>query len=225
MIFTNDGLLLMLLAVVLGLGTQGYVNSTYRRFSREPSASGMTGAQAARRILDSNGLMDVTIQRVGGNLTDHYDPRSRVLSLSASVYDGASVAAAGVAAHEVGHAVQHARGYFPATVRASLVPAANIGSRVAPLLILAGFLVNLSGLVWLGIVLFSCAVAFQVVTLPVELDASSRATSSLAPAGILSEEQLPGARSVLRAAALTYVAGTLISVLYLLYYTGLARRD
>lgn len=224
MILTNDGLLLMLFSVALGLVAQGYVNWTFRRFSREAAASGMTGAMAARRILDANGLGGVTIERVGGKLSDHYDPRSRVLRLSAATHDAASVSAAGVAAHEAGHALQHATGYAPLGLRTTLVPAANIGSQLAPMLILFGFLINLTGLVWAGILLFAVAVAFQLITLPVEFDASSRAIRSLEGSGVLAPQQLSGARSVLRAAALTYVAATLVSILYLWYYVGLARR-
>lgn len=225
MYYTGDGLLLLIFAIVLGLATQGYVNMAYRRYSRVPAASGMTGATAARRILDTNGLNAVTIERVGGKLSDHYDPRTRVLRLSAATHDGVSVAAASVAAHEAGHALQHASAYGPFGMRSVLVPAANIGSQMAPVLIIFGLMVDFTGLIWLGILLFSCAVAFQVITLPVEFNASQRAIAALDGNGILSDEQLGGARSVLRAAALTYVAATLISVLYLIRYMGLARRN
>lgn len=223
--FYMDPTYLLLFAVTVGLGfvTQGYINSTYRKWSQVPISARLNGADVARRILDSEGLTHVGIQAVPGNLTDHYDPRSKMLGLSQGVGNGASVASAGVAAHEAGHAIQDARGYVWGNVRTALVPAANLGSQASWILIIAGFMFQVSGLVWAGILFYAFAVLFQIVTLPVELDASRRAMGALSTSGYLTEEQLAGARQVLTAAALTYVAAALISVLNLLYYIGLAR--
>lgn len=216
---------IMILSVVLGLATQGYVNSAYRRWSNVGLSTGLTGAQVARAMLDSEGLFDVGIERVPGNLTDHYDPKANVLRLSDDVYSSASVAAAGVAAHEAGHAVQHARKYVPATIRMALVPAANLGSNGAWILIILGLMIGFTQLAWLGVILFAFAVLFQVVTLPVEFDASRRALAALGTTGALPQAQVAGARNVLTAAALTYLAAALISVLQLLHWVGVVRRD
>ncbi len=218
-------LYILLIAVALGAVTQWYVNSAFTRQSKVPLATGHTGAQIARNMLDAEGLHDVGIERVSGRLSDHYDPRARVLRLSPDVHDGSSVAAAGVAAHEAGHAVQHARSFAPAQLRQTLVPAANIGSQAAfPLIILGAIMGGAGGLMTLGILLFAAAVAFHVVTLPVEFDASRRALGALNVGNTLPAEQVRGARTVLTAAALTYVAATLVSVLQLVYFLGLARR-
>lgn len=228
MFFYGDSLwfLIMIVSVVLGLVTQGYVNSTYRKWSQVPLASGQSGAQVARRILDARGLTDVDVQQVPGNLTDHYDPRVRKLALSQGVYSNASVAAAGVAAHESGHALQHADGYVWGSIRSALVPVANFGSSAAWVLIIAGFFFG-SGfggnLILLGALFFAAAVLFQIVTLPVEFNASRRALAELETVGGLPSEQVAGARQVLTAAALTYVAATLIAVLQLVRLLFLAR--
>jgi Zn-dependent membrane protease YugP len=214
---------ILIAAVVLGGGAQLYIRSTYSRYAKVPLASGLSGAEVARRMLDANGLQGVGIQQVGGKLTDNYDPRTRVLSLSQDVFQGRSVASAGVASHEAGHAVQHALSYAPAGFRSALVPAANLGSSMAWPLVLAGVFLNFPLLITFGAAFFAIAVMFQVVTLPVEFDASRRAVASLE--GVLPSEQVAGARSVLTAAALTYVAAALVSVLYLLYYVSLGRRD
>lgn len=216
--------LLFLVSMVLGLGTQAWIRAAYRRQSGVPLANGMTGAQIARGILDANGLQMVAIERVPGSLTDHYDPRAKVLRLSEAVFDGRTVAAAGVAAHEAGHAVQHARAFAAAALRQALVPAAQIGSQAAFPLILLGLFINFSGLILLGVALYAAAVLFQIVTLPVEFDASRRALGSLRTVYFLPEDQISGARQVLTAAAMTYLAATLVSVMYLMYYLGLARR-
>ncbi len=179
----------------------------------------MTGREAAERLLHANGIYDVTVQRVAGNLTDHYDPRNKTLNLSDSTYASTSVAAIGVAAHECGHAVQHANGYAPLKIRGSLVPVANFGSTLAWPLILIGFLIQGNAsvlLINLGILLFSAAVLFQIVTLPVEFNASSRALKSLETNGILYTEEVADTRKVLRAAALTYVASAASAILQLL---------
>ncbi len=217
-------LYILLIAVALGALTQWYVNSSFTRQSKVPLATGLTGAQVARNMLDGEGLHDVGIERVAGRLSDHYDPRARVLRLSPDVHDGSSVAAAGVAAHEAGHAVQHARSFAPAQLRQLLVPAANIGSQAAFPLIILGAVMGATGLMSLGVLLFAGAVAFQLVTLPVEFDASRRALGALTIGNTLPGEQVRGARTVLTAAALTYIAATLVSVLQLLYFLGLSRR-
>jgi Zn-dependent membrane protease YugP len=168
-------LMIMIAALVIGGIAQFYVNSAYRRWSQVQLATGKTGAETARAMLNEAGLFDVAVEPVGGQLTDHYDPRARVLRLSEGVYDGRSVAAAGIASHEAGHAVQHARSFAPAALRQALVPAANIGSQGAWILIMIGIFTRLSGLITLGAALFGLAVLFQIVTLPVEFDASRRA--------------------------------------------------
>lgn len=217
MFFDPGYLMIMVFAMALGGGAQAYISSSYRKWSRVRIDTGMSGAEVARRMLDEAGLHDVRIETVGGELSDHYDPRGRVLRLSHAVYGGSSVAAAGIAAHEAGHAVQHARAFAPATLRSMLVPAANIGSQLAWPMIFLGFWINFAQLVTLGIILFSMAVLFQLVTLPVEFDASRRAMAAIRADRMISEEQAGGARAVLTAAAMTYVAATLISVVQLLY--------
>lgn len=224
MYFDPQYLVIMIVALVLGFITQGYVNRAYRKWSQVPLATGRTGAQVARAMLDSEGLHTVGIEMVSGSLTDHYDPRANVLRLSTDVYSSASVAAAGVAAHEAGHAVQHARGYAPAKIRMALVPAANIGSQASWVLIILGLWIGVTGLAWLGVIAFAAAVLFQIVTLPVEFDASSRALGALSTTGLLPAEQVSGARNVLTAAALTYIAAALISVMQLLYWIGVVGR-
>lgn len=208
---------LVLIGVVLSLIASAKVKSTFGKYSYVRSMSGMTGAEVAQRILHSSGIYDVQIQRVPGHLTDHYDPRSKVLRLSDSVYGQSSVAAIGVAAHECGHAIQHARSYVPLKVRGALVPVVNFGSAVSWPLILIGLLFAQSqSLVYLGIFLFSFAVLFQLVTLPVEFNASRRAIKKLDEIGILNGEELNHSKKVLNAAALTYVAAAAASILQLL---------
>ena len=210
---------------------QAKVNGTFNRYSRERTYSGMTGYEAARRILAANGLYHVNVERVSGNLTDHYDPRTKVLRLSDSVYGQASVAAVGVAAHECGHAIQHAKGYAPLKVRGVLVPVANFGSAIAWPLILIGLLLGSYSsnlFIELGILAFSAAVLFQLITLPVEFNASSRALRILADTGVMQGDELRGARKVLSAAALTYVASAASAILQLLrivLLTGGRRRN
>jgi Zn-dependent membrane protease YugP len=211
---------IIILGLVLGLGTQAWVNSAFRSYSRVPLGTGQTGAQVARAMLDANGLHGVAIERVQGQLSDHYDPRQNVLRLSPDVHDGRSVAAAGVASHEAGHAVQHAAGYVFAEVRGRLVPAAQFGSQAAWPLMFGGIFFNISGLITIGIVFFAAAVLFQIVTLPVEFDASRRAMASLSATPGITAEQSSGARKVLTAAAMTYLAAALVSVLQLLYFLG-----
>lgn len=210
---------MVLIGVVICMLASANVNRTFQKYSRIRSHSGMTGREAAERLLHANGIYDVTVQRVAGNLTDHYDPRNKTLNLSDSTYASTSVAAIGVAAHECGHAVQHANGYAPLKIRGSLVPVANFGSTLAWPLILIGFLIQGNAsvlLINLGILLFSAAVLFQIVTLPVEFNASSRALNSLETNGILYTEEVADTRKVLRAAALTYVASAASAILQLL---------
>lgn len=229
-LFGNSYFLIIIIGMVLGLATQWFVNHAYRRWSEVPLDTGRSGAEVARAMLDEAGLRDVGIETVAGHLSDHYDPRERVLRLSSGVYAGRSVAAAGIAAHEAGHAVQHARAFAFANLRQALVPAANIGSQAAfPLIFLGMFLGAARGsdigglLVQFGVIAFGAAVLFQIVTLPVEFDASRRALASLGATSMLSDEQVGGARTVLSAAALTYIAATLVAILQLLYFMGLAR--
>ena len=199
--------MLIIISALISLFAQFLVNSRFSKYSRVRSRSGMTGAQAAERILQSQGIYDVAIQRVSGKLTDHYDPRNKTLNLSDAVYASTSVAAVGVAAHECGHAIQHARGYAPLSYRSALVPVANIGSQLSWLFIILGiFFGGSHTLIMIGILMFSAAVLFQLVTLPVEFNASGRALKLLSETGILQKDEVSDTRKVLSAAALTYVA-------------------
>ncbi|MBR3771820.1 MAG: zinc metallopeptidase [Clostridium sp.] len=208
--------ILILIGMVLSLLALGYVKSTYAKYSRVQSRSGLTGAQVAERILHQAGIYDVRIEHVSGNLTDHYDPRSRVVRLSDAVYGSSSVAAQAVAAHECGHVMQHATGYGALRFRNHLVPVAQFGANISWPLILFGFFLNGQFLITFGILLFSLAVLFQVVTLPVEFNASGRALKVLEQYGILGTEEVSKSRKVLKAAALTYVAAAAASILQLL---------
>ena len=211
--------LLVIAGVLICLAASARMRSTFSRYSRVQSRSGLTGMQAAQEILRRAGIYDVRVERVAGNLTDHYDPRSKVLRLSDSTYHSTSLAAVGVAAHECGHAMQHAQGYAPLKIRGSLVPLANMGSTLAwPLIIIGLIFTGRSSEMFLnlGILAFSLAVLFQIVTLPVEFNASNRAIRILASSGIMYEDELRGAKKVLGAAALTYVAGAASSILQLL---------
>jgi uncharacterized protein len=215
--FWDWTLFLLVPALLLGVFAQIRVSSTFNRYAQVPSASGLTGAQGARRILDANGLQGVSIEMVQGRLSDHYDPRDKVLRLSADVGGRNSLASLGVAAHEVGHALQDAAGYAPMKIRSSLVPAANLGSNLGFLLFFVGLLMGRNAIMMnVGIVLFSAAVLFTVITLPVELNASRRAMAALTSTGILVADEPEGARRVLNAAALTYVAAALMAILNLL---------
>ncbi len=208
---------LILIGVVLSLMASARVKSTYAKFSGVRSLSGMTGEETARRILSFAGIYDGKIERVAGNLTDHYDPRTKTLRLSESVYGNSSVAAIGVAAHECGHAIQHDRSYAPLKIRSVLAPVASFGANLSWPLILVGLLLGGSGiLIQIGIIMFAVAVFFQLVTLPVEFNASKRAIGMLSDTGILYSEEVPKARKVLGAAALTYVAAAATSILQLL---------
>ena len=216
-------LLLVLVSTVLGLATQAYIRRTYATWSHVPLATGMTGADVARRMLSDEGVTGVGVRSIPGELTDNYDPRSNVLNLSAGNLHGGSVASAAVACHEAGHAVQHARGYVPVRVRSALVPVVNFASGAWMLVFFAGVALGLSGLLKLSVALFVFSVIFQIVTLPVEFDASRRAVAYLERSG-LGDTAVRGAKKVLSAAALTYVAAALVSILQLLYYLARVQR-
>lgn len=233
MFFNSNYLLLMIVSIALGAITQAYIRSTFNKWSRVRGQKGYTGAQVAELLLQRNNIAAqpgaktgegaVAVRPVGGHLSDHYDPRTGIIALSEPVYDKNSIAAVAVAAHETGHAIQDAENYSWGEIRTAIVPVVNFGSSIAGILILFGFFVGISGLMWLGIAGYGLAVLFQIVTLPVELNASKRALVQLNDAGVLSPQEIPAARQVLTSAALTYVAAALISVLNLLYYIGLAR--
>jgi len=222
-------LLFALPGLILGLWAQSRVKGAFKKYSKVRTARNITGAQVARALLNEQGLSHVAIEETqGGNLSDHYDPRSQVLRLSPQVYREPSIAAAGVAAHEMGHAMQDANHYFPLKVRSTLVPATQFTSKLAPMLFMAGFMLSIFlksewGLyiAWIGVALFAVAVIFTLVTLPVELDASKRAKSLLVSSGILIGDEIEGVNKVLNAAALTYVAAAVAAIGQLLYYVML----
>lgn len=214
--FYDPTYILIIIAAVIAMVAQARVNTVFTKYSRVMSRTGLTGAMAAQRLLNSQGIYDVTIQRVSGKLTDHYNPGDKTLNLSESVYDSSSVASIGVAAHECGHAIQHATGYVPLTLRSAIVPAANIGSKLSWVFIIAGLFLSFNQtLIYIGIFMFSIAVLFQLVTLPVELNASNRALHLLTENGILYENEVDQTKKVLHAAALTYVAAAASAVLQL----------
>ncbi|MCI8976810.1 zinc metallopeptidase [bacterium 1xD8-48] len=220
--------ILVIIGAVLCILASSRVNSTYAKYAKVRARGGMTGAEAAQRILSMSGINDVRIEHVGGSLTDHYDPAKKVLRLSDSVYGSRSVAAIGVAAHECGHALQHKEGYFPLKFRAFLVPAANIGSRLGLPLVILSLVMGLGSLARIGVWVFAIAVLFQVVTLPVEFNASGRALRMVESYGIMNADEVDDCKRVLGAAALTYVAAAASSVLQLLrllILTGNRRRD
>lgn len=214
--FYDPTYILVLIGAVLCMAASGLVNATYSKYARVRSMTGKTGAQVAQELLMRNGITDVRVAHVSGNLTDHYDPRTKTVNLSDATYDSNSVAAIGVAAHECGHVLQHHTGYVPLSIRAALVPAANIGSKLGLPIIILGIIIGMTPLAKLGVVVFSLAVAFQLVTLPVEFNASRRALVMLGNYGILAEDELSKSRKVLSAAALTYVAAAASSILQLL---------
>ena len=227
-------IVLVLPCIIFSMWASSSVNNTFKRYAKKFSSRRITGAQAAQRVLSHNGVSGVRIERVSGNLTDHYDPRTNVIRLSDSVYDSTSVAAIGVAAHEAGHAVQYARHYAPIHFRAAIIPITNIGSKLAMPLILLGVVLNFlggisTGLIYLGIAAFALSLLFQVVTLPVEFNASRRAMRAISDAELLTPEEQRGARKTLTAAAMTYVAATAVSLAQLLrlilIFGGRRRRD
>ena len=219
--FNSSYLVYMLPAFLLMLLVQLYVQSAYGRWNKVPARSRFSGAQAAQRLIQTGGLLNVKVEGVQGKLTDHYDPRSKVLRLSQGVYDGYSVAALAIAAHELGHAMQDKEGYFPLRLRAAMVPAVNIGSYLGWILILVGILLSFVQIAWLGVAVFSMGALFSLATLPVELNASGRAKRLLVESGlIMGEDEMRGVNNVLNAAALTYVAALITAVLQLLYWVS-----
>lgn len=213
--FDMSGLLIMFVGMAITLWAQFKVKSTFKKYDEFTSRSGATADQVARDILRRGGL-DVGVEHVRGELSDHYDPRDKMLRLSDSTYGNSSLAAIGVAAHEAGHAFQHAEGYVPLSLRTTLVPVANLGSTLSWILIMAGIFMQMTGLFMLGIIFFSFAVLFSLVTLPVEFNASTRAIRLLADGGYLTQDEIPASRKVLNAAAMTYVASAAVAVLELL---------
>lgn len=222
MLFSPTYLIYMIPAFILMGLTSWYVKYAYSKWSRVPVQSRLTGAQAAQRLISSGGLVGVQVQGVGGDLTDHYDPRNKTLFLSPGVGNGASVASVAIAAHELGHAQQDAEGYFPLQVRSALVPIVNIGSNLGWILIMIGLFIRWTELAWLGVLVFAGGAVFALATLPVEFNASARAKQLLVQTGIIqTEEERRGVNSVLNAAALTYVAGLVTAILQLLYYVSI----
>jgi hypothetical protein len=228
MFFYDPTFLLLIPGLILAGWAQFKVQSTFSRYSRVPSNSGITGAQVARKILDANGIYDVSVEATRGNLTDHYHPTKKKLFLSESVYNKSSIAAICVAAHEVGHAIQHQKDYKPLSIRSVLVPVASFGSYTAWILFFAGLIFSMDFLLEIGIVLFSAVVLFQLVTLPVEFNASSRALAQVSYHGFLTNDELRYGKKVLNAAAWTYVAAAMMAILQLLRLLiifGGVRRD
>lgn len=221
---------MVIVGMIISMLASAKVKSAFNKYSKVRSMSGMTGAQVAERILNSQGIYDVSVQRVAGSLTDHYNPSTKVVNLSETVYSSTSVAAIGVAAHECGHAIQHAKGYVPLSLRTAIVPVANISSKIAWPLLFVGLLINSRSsmtFIYVGIICFSLALIFQIVTLPVEFNASARALKLLTSNGILSDDEVCKTRKVLTAAALTYVAAVAASILQLLRILAIfgGRRD
>lgn len=222
MFYWDYTMIILLPAMILAIYAQAKVTSTFERYLRVPAKSGMTGADVAREILKQSGIYDVSVQIQGGRLSDYYDPRRKVLKLSSDVYNGRSLAALGVAAHECGHAIQHDVGYAPLAIRNAIVPAAGIGSQMAFPLFFLGLLFRADTLMMVGILLFSLAVLFQIITLPVEYNASNRAVAILESGGFIDRSEVGPVKAVLSAAALTYVAATLMAVMQLLRLLVLA---
>ena len=230
--FDSTYLFLVLPCIIFAMIASAKVNSTFQKYSKQLSSRRITGAQAAQQVLSANGVSNVRIERVSGKLTDHFDPKSNVIRLSADVYDSPSTAAIGVACHEAGHAVQYAQNYGPIKLRSAIIPVTNIGSKLAMPLILLGLVLNFLGefsyvFIYIGIICFSLSLVFQLVTLPVEFNASRRAIAAIDHQNILTDEELQGARKTLTAAAMTYVAATAVAlaqVLRLLSIFGRRRR-
>lgn len=229
MFFDPLYLIIALPALLLGMYAQARVKNNFNKYSQVRTWRGMTGSEVARSLLNSQGLYDVQVEESQGFLSDHYDPRSKTLRLSPGVYRSPSVAAAGIAAHEMGHALQHANAYMPLQIRSALVPAVQFSSNLAPWIIIGGLLLQWTSLAWVGVILFAGAVVFSLVTLPVEFDASRRAKQLLVSEGVLSVQETEGVNKVLDAAALTYVAAAIAAVGQLLYWvlrlSGASRRD
>jgi Zn-dependent membrane protease YugP len=221
-LFNPQYMVYMLPAMILMMVVQFYVQSAYKKWSKVPARSHMTGSEAAQRLIQRGALYDVRIEGIAGNLTDHYDPRSKVLRLSQGVYQNSSVAALAIAAHELGHAMQDKEDYFPLRFRAALVPAVNIGSYLGWILIFIGLLLGFTQLAILGVVIFSLGALFALATIPVELNASARAKRLLLESGVIvGDDEMRGVNNVLNAAALTYVAALITAVLQLLYFASM----
>jgi uncharacterized protein len=222
LMFNSSYFCFMLPAFILMMAVQFYVNSAYKKWSQVPVRSRLTGAEAANRLIQAGALYGVRIEGISGKLTDHYDPRTKVLRLSQGVYQGSSVAALAVAAHELGHAVQDNEGYVPLRFRAALVPAVNIGSTLGWVFIFLGLFLHYTNLAWIGVAVFALGAVFSLATLPVELNASARAKRLLAETGLISgEDEQRGVNNVLNAAALTYVAALVTAVMQVLYFVSL----
>ena len=222
MFFNLNYMIFMIPAFIIMMITSWYVSSAYKKWSRVPSRNQVTGAQAAQRLISAGGLYGVRIEEIAGNMTDHYDPRKKVLRLSRGVAENASVASLAIAAHELGHAMQDSEDYLPLRFRAALVPMVNIGSYLGWIMIFAGLLLNFAGLAWAGVAAFAGGALFALATLPVELNASSRAKVLLTNSGLVtSEQEMKGVSNVLNAAALTYVAALVTALLQLLYFVNL----
>lgn len=224
MFYFDPTMIFLIPGVILALWAQSMVTLNFKKYSKVRSFNGYTGADVARSLLDSAGLFDVRIEQIPGSLSDHYDPKSRVLRLSREVYGSTSVASIGVAAHEVGHAIQHNEKYFPLIFRNAIVPVANFGNYFSWILLALGIFFSFTNLIYLGIIVFIGVVVFQLVTLPVEFDASKRALRLLDSRGILIGEEVEGARQVLKAAAMTYVAAAATAILQLLRLLNIASR-
>lgn len=221
MFFNINYLIYMIPAFILMAATSWYVKSAYNKWSQVPARSGLTGAQVAQRLISNAGLYGVQIQPVAGQMTDNYDPRTKVLNLSQGVGNVSSVAALAIAAHELGHALQDSEDYLPLRFRAALVPAVNIGSNLGWVMIMIGLFIGMTQLAWLGVMVFALGALFSLATLPVEFDASARAKRMLTSSGLISGDEINGVNNVLNAAALTYVAALVTSVMQLLYYVSL----
>ncbi len=220
-----SSMLILLPAMILSMYASTKVQSTFAKYSKVMSKSGLTGADIARRILQEQGINNVNVEHIRGNLTDHYDPRTNTVRLSDSVYGSGSIAAISVAAHECGHAIQHNVGYAPLNLRSAFVPAAQIGSQLSMPLVIFGLIMSAPGLIQIGIIVFTAVVIFQIVTLPVEFNASSRAIKVMLSSGIIDEREENGARKVLSAAALTYVAAAITSILTLVRLILISRNE
>jgi Zn-dependent membrane protease YugP len=218
-------MIILIPAMIISFWAQSKINSTYSKYSQVRTMNGYTGKEIARMMLDEAGLNDVRIEVIDSRLGDHYDPSSRILRLSPEVYSGGSISSAGIAAHEVGHAIQHKERYMPLTIRNSIVPVVNFGSGISWILFFIGILLSIKGLTLLGIILFSTVVIFQLITLPVEFDASTRALNILKSRGILYGDETRNAQKVLDAAAMTYVAATLMAVSNLIRLIAISNSD
>ena len=215
---------LIFLVLVLGIGSNALIKQTYKKWKKHPTGFGVSGADAARTMLNSNGLQHVKIVEISGDLSDHFDPRTNVVSLSSEVYRGNTVSAIAVACHECGHAVQHSKEYAPAVVRGKIVPVVSLASNAWVFVLIIGIFLQMMGLVYVAVILFGTVLLFQLVTLPVEFDASKRGLAFIEGSNWLTQTEIGGAKSVLRAAAMTYVAAALASILQLIYLLGMARR-